>query len=147
MSGAEDTYPTMPENDIEPYDIAPIEDSTLQEVEALGKLLDTYKYMLYSETVQKDKDTSHNAQDMGAMFDYHGTLLQSYGFWIGLLDHKPQEPPILDSESLTIQFQEITTKVKQLHLKDSDSRILTYNLLFKKSVALPFQFNNNKELE
>jgi hypothetical protein len=82
---------------------------------------------------------------MGAMYDYHGTLLQSYGFLIGLLDHRPQEPPSLDSTTLFELFSEIINKVKQLHVKDSDARILTYNLLFKKSVALPFQFNTNMD--
>jgi hypothetical protein len=81
---------------------------------------------------------------MGPLFDYHGTFLQSIGYWIGVLDSNILESPIFSDKKLQSMFDKITESVKELGKMSMDSRTLAYNVLYKKSVAHPFNFVRSK---
>ncbi len=119
-------------------EIHEIDSQTLKDIEILSDTISNYKYSLYQVIVQDD--SKHNSDDMSPLFDYHGTFLQSIGYWIALLDSQPLEPPKINDKKLLESFKTITESVKKLGTMNIDSRTLTYNTLYKKSVAHPFNF-------
>jgi hypothetical protein len=116
----------------------PIAEELFAQVSALEGALRDYKKQLYSKEVATDQD--HEAEDLGAMYQYHGLLLQSIAYWIGLLDSVKVPAPKLEEARLQTQLENVTRQVEALHESGTDGRTLTYNILYKLSIEHPFYF-------
>jgi hypothetical protein len=130
---------------IDDIKIPEIDSSITKAIDELSTVYEKFKYNIYKEIVQSDLE--HDAQDLGALFDYHGIILQTIGYWISVLDHEYLVQPEFPTEELQDEFEAITNRIYKLQMIGADSRTLTYNLLFKKSVEHPFRFFNNNTSE
>jgi hypothetical protein len=125
--------------------IPEIDSNITNAIEALSTEYEKFKYNLYKEIVQSDLE--HDAQDLGALFDYHGIILQTIGYWISVLDHEYLVQPEFPTEELQDEFEAMTNKIYKLLMINADSRTLLYNLLFKKSIEHPFRFLSDTTID
>lgn len=113
-----------------------VDSKVQQSVTLLKGAIFKLKQKMFYDLVSNDE--SHKASDLGAMMSFHALFLQCIGYWIGLLDHQPVPMPDLKTLELNSSFSEITKQVQTLKGVSSDSKILTYTLLFQFSSQHPF---------
>jgi hypothetical protein len=112
--------------------------------ETYSKLIDKYKYNLYSKIVAKDTESEDDSKN--PIYGYHSLYLQSIAHWISLLDHRSVPEPNLD-EDLKKEFDTITVMTQNIIDSDTDSRVIAYNILNKKSIERPEFFNKQQQDE
>jgi hypothetical protein len=112
--------------------------------EKYSNLIDKYKYDLYSKIVAKDTESEDDSKN--PIYEYHSLYLQSIAHWISLLDHRSVPEPNLD-EDLKKEFNDITVMTQTIIGSDTDSRVIAYNILNKKSIERPEFFNKQEQDE
>jgi hypothetical protein len=129
------------------------EDPTLDEMpnekleelqENYSNLIDNYKYKLYSKIVAKDTESEDDSKD--PIYEYHSLYLHSIAFWISLLDHRSIPEPNLD-ENLKKEFDNITVATQDIINSGTDTRVIAYNILNKKSIERAEFFNKQQQDE
>jgi hypothetical protein len=112
--------------------------------ENYSNLIDKYKYNLYSKIVAKDTESEDDSKD--PIYEYHSLYLHSIAFWISLLDHRSIPEPNLDQD-LKTEFDTITATTQDIINSGTDTRVIAYNILNKKSVERPEFFNKQQQDE
>jgi len=121
--------------------VYPVNEKLMEDINNYTKKINIFKKDLYNSIVKKD--TSHNSNSLGPVYDYHGSLMQLLGFWISILDHYNLQMPAIHDPELQQSAVEITQITQKFRQESVDSRIQAYNVLLKKSTEHPYFFIND----
>ena len=121
--------------------IQPINEKLIEEIGVYTKKINKFKKELYTSIVNKDK--THNANSLGPVYDYHGSLMQFIGFLMSILDHYKLQMPAINDPNVQQSAMEITQMTENLRKESVDSRTEAYNVLLKKSTEHPYIFIND----
>ena len=121
-------------------DETPLNEELLRSIDEYTLLINKLKYDFYKEFIQSDN--THESDDIGSLYRYHGVYLQVLGYWIGILDHVNLNPPNLENNSQNVQDEvaALTQKTMEFYNGSTESRTLAYNVLLKKSTEDPYFF-------
>jgi len=121
--------------------IQPINEKLMEEINVYTKKINKFKKDLYTSIVNQDK--THNANSLGPVYDYHGSLMQFIGFLMSILDHYKLQMPAINDPNVQQTAIEITQMTENLRKESVDSRTEAYNVLLKKSTEHPYIFIND----
>ena len=130
------------------YDDPALDEMPNEDLEKLqekySSLIDKYKYDLYSKIVTKDTESENDSKN--PIYEYHSLYLQSIAYWISLLDYRPIPEPDLDKD-IKNEFNNITDITHNIINSNTDTRVIAYNILNKKSIERPEFFNKQQQDE
>ena len=121
-------------------DETPINEELLRSIDEYTLSINKIKYDFYKEFIQSDE--THESDDIGSLYRYHGIYIQVLGYWIGILDHANLNPPNLENTSQILQDEvaALTQKTMEFYNGNTESRTLAYNVLLKKTTEDPYFF-------
>jgi hypothetical protein len=124
-------------------DEMPNEDLT-KLVDDYSKNIDIFKKTLYDKIVSKDTQSNNDSKD--PIYKYHALYLYIIAYLISLLDHRQIPEPNMD-EDIKPAFDGLVKNTQNIINSGSDSRVLAYNVLNKKSIERPEFFNVQQQDE
>ena len=121
--------------------VQPINEKLMEEIKIYSGKINKFKKDLYTSIVNKDK--THNANSLGPVYDYHGSLMHFIGFWISILDHYKLQMPAVNDPNVQQNAMEIKEMTENFRKESVDSRTEAYSVLLKKSTEHPYIFIND----
>ena len=121
----------------------PISNNLMKAVKDLQEGIYQFKKNLFKKII--NKDTTHDASDLGAMMSFHALFLQSIAYWIGGLDNTPVPPPSFGSPDLKKDFNALTNAIHIVARSNSDGRTQVYQCLFKFSNQHAFDLGKQEQ--
>ncbi len=125
-------------------EVSPTDEQYQKAIDVLRQQIYEFKRSLYEQTV--NKDSSHDAADMGAMMTFHAIFLHCISYWISLLDSSLVPEPQFPSSANTQTFKTLTRAIQKVAQISPDAQVHLYQLLFQFGQQHPFELGD-QELE